>query len=74
MGWVKRKWISMAKDRGKIRDKVMREKVRGDFAGMEIDSRRTCTGERCWSSSGGRSISNVLICDERERDRDEMLG
>lgn len=56
MGWVKREWARMANERGKIRVRVMREKVRGERRGIEIEAAMRAGRVRSWRSSAGMSM------------------
>ena len=47
MGCVKRECARMAKERGKIRVRVTRQKVLGEYLGIDVDSRRIPLMLRC---------------------------
>ena len=55
-GWVKREWAKIAKDKGKIKARVISLKVFGDCFGIEMDSFKISGMVKNCSSSVSRSM------------------
>lgn len=71
---MKSEWVRMAKERGNMKVRVMREKVLGDNDGIDKECLRISGMVRNWSSSGATSIAGRLLKRDEERAMKELIG